>query len=200
MYNATKADKWKKAVDGILQHASTKFFKDGIIYEQFCEPTKVCNNDQQSFKGYLLRWLASTSQLVPYTYDTIKPMLQKAGAAAAAACSGTTAAPNFKGLPGTACGFNWVSQGKFDGLVGVGEQMNALSAVMYNLVQKATAPVTQNSGGTSKGDPSAGSGGTKDPTVLKPLTTADKAGAGIITFLFIAGAIGGTVFMLLEFR
>ncbi|OAA39959.1 Mannan endo-1,6-alpha-mannosidase [Metarhizium rileyi] len=200
MYNATSDDKWKKAVDGILKHAVDKFFKDGVVYEQFCEFGQVCNNDQQSFKGYLLRWLAATTRLVPYTYDTIRPLLQKAGTAAATACTGSTAAPKFKGQPGTACGFSWIPQGKFDELVGVGAQMNALDAVMYNLVQKSSGPVTEKTGGTSKGDPSAGSGGTEDPTVLKPLKTPDKAGAGIITMLLIVGAIGGAAFMLLEFR
>ncbi|OAQ64636.1 cell wall glycosyl hydrolase Dfg5 [Pochonia chlamydosporia 170] len=200
MYNATEDAKWKTAIDGILKHVQTKFVKDGLIFEQQCEGPQNCNNDQQSFKGYLIRWLAATSKLAPYTYDTIKPLLQKAATAAASVCIGTAAPPKFNGLPGTACGFGWTTPGKFDGIVAVGSHMNALDAVMYNLVQKAAPPVTQKSGGTSKGNPAAGSGGTKDPTALEPLTGADKAGAGILTVLCLAGIIGGTAFMLLDIR
>lgn len=200
MYNATGDAKWKTAVDGLLKHATSKFFKDGVVYEQFCEGNKLCNNDQQSFKGYLLRWMASTTQLAPYTYSIIKPMLEKSAAAAASVCTGSSPPPKYKGNPGTACGFSWMPAGTFDDKVAVGSMMNALDAIMYNLVGKAAAPVTANAGGTSKGDPNAGSSGTADPTALKPLTTADKAGAGIITVLFIIGALGGTAFMVLEFR
>lgn len=200
MYNLTEKDEWKQAVDGLLKHGLGKFVKDGVVYEQFCEFNKVCNNDQQSFKGYFLRWLSSTTQLVPGTYNTIKPILEKAAQAAAGACSGTKGAPDFKGTQGTACGFSWIPQGKFDGIVGVGEQMNALSALMYNLVAKAKPPVTEKAGGTSKGDPSAGSQGTFDPTKLEPMTTGDKVGAGILTMFILVGVIGGSTFMMVDFR
>ncbi|KAG5974118.1 hypothetical protein E4U58_003577 [Claviceps cyperi] len=198
MYNATGDNKWKAAVDGLLQHSKSKFTKDGIIFEQFCEPNKLCNNDQQSFKGYLIRWLAATTQLAPYTYSTIKPLLETAATKAASVCIGSPDATKYKGPPGTACGYTWIPGGTFDGVVAVGSMMNALDAVMYNLIGKAAPPVTSKTGGTSKGDPSAGSGGTEDPTKLKPLTIADKVGAGIITMLFVVGAIGSTAFMLMD--
>ncbi|KAG5948652.1 hypothetical protein E4U53_006215 [Claviceps sorghi] len=198
MYNVTKSDKWKTAVDGLLQHAKNKFIKDGVVYEQFCELNKLCNNDQQSFKGYLLRWLASTTQLAPYTYQAVKPILETAATKAVSVCIGSPAAAAYKGPPGTACGFSWIPGGTFDGIVAVGSMMNALDAVMYNLIAKAKPPVTAVSGGTSKGDPSAGSGGTEDPTKVKPLTTADKVGAGAVTVLLIVGALGSTALMLLD--
>ncbi|KAK2603496.1 mannan endo-1 [Conoideocrella luteorostrata] len=200
MYNATRETKWKNAVDGILKHTTEKFFRNGVVFEQFCEEGKVCNNDQQSFKGYLLRWLAATTQLVPETFNTIKPLLEKSGTAAASVCIGSADPIKYKGPQGSACGYSWLAPGKFDGFVAVGAMMNALDAIMYNLVAKAAPPVTAKEGGTSKGDPSAGSGGTEDPTKLKPLTTADKVGAGIITMLFVVGALGSTAFMLLDLK
>ena len=46
-------------------------------------------------------------------------------------------------------------------------------------------------GGISVGDPSAGTeGDTGGPT--EPVTTADRAGAGIVTALMIVGILGGT--------
>ncbi|KAG5916741.1 hypothetical protein E4U42_007519 [Claviceps africana] len=198
MYNATRSDKWKTAVDGFLRHAQSKFLKDGVVYEQFCEQNKLCNNDQQSFKGYLLRWLASTTQLAPYTYQTVKPILETAATKAVSVCIGSPAAAVYKGPPGTACGFTWIPGGTFDGIVAVGSMMNALDAVMYNLIAKSSSPVTAVSGGTSRGDPSAGSGGTEDPTKVKPLTAADKVGAGAVTVLLIVGALGSTALMLLD--
>ncbi|KAG5991182.1 hypothetical protein E4U43_004082 [Claviceps pusilla] len=198
MYNATSNDKWKTAVDGFLRHAQSRFMKDGVVYEQFCELNKLCNNDQQSFKGYFLRWIAATTQLAPYTYSTVKPILETAASKAASVCIGSPDASVYKGPPGTACGFSWIPGGTFDGIVAVGSMMNALDAVMYNLIAKAAPPVTARSGGTSKGDPSAGSGGTEDPTKLRPLTTKDKIGAGVITMFLIVAALGGTALMLFD--
>lgn len=195
LYNMTGNDTWKGRVDGILNSTQTKFLKEGVLYEQFCEPNKLCNNDQQSFKGYLARWLASTAKLAPHTEDKVMKILQPSGEAAAAACNGSPAS-GFSGHPGTACGFSWTPKGNFDGIASVGSQMNALSAVMYNLNKKAAAPVTSNSGGTSRGDVNAGPGRDADPTAMRPITTADRVGAGFVTVLFIAGAIGSTTFMM----
>ena len=56
-------------------------------------------------------------------------------------------------------------------------------------------PSSLNTGGTSKGDPNAGSAGTNtsDPNAtLSPITTADKAGAWILTVLVMVATIGLT--------
>ncbi|KAF5006824.1 hypothetical protein FDECE_6804 [Fusarium decemcellulare] len=195
MYNITESDTWKGRVDGLLQSVNKKFVKDDVIYEQFCETSKQCNQDQQNFKGFLARWLAATTQLAPYTYESISKLLLSSAKAAVATCTGSPTT-DFKGHAGTACGFTWLSD-SFDGLVGVGSQMNALAIIMYTLVDKATGPVTTKSGGTSKGDPG---GGSTDKSADSPtpkydtITMADRAGAGILTFVIAAGVVAGTAF------
>lgn len=188
MWNHTEDQKWKERTEGILTHAMSKFFKDGIIYEQFCERGGTCNQDQRTFKGYLLRWLAHTWQMAPFTRDDIMPLLQKAGEAAAAACVGPTI-ENFRGHDGTACGFTWLpsNKGPFDGKVGLGSQMNAVDAFMYNLVADPRPPVTNATGGTSKGNSGGGVSDKKKLPADRPLTTGDKVGAGFVTALLVAG-------------
>ncbi|KAF7554044.1 hypothetical protein G7046_g6923 [Stylonectria norvegica] len=195
MYNYTEKDTWKTRVDDMLNTTATKFYKDSIMYEQFCEESKVCDNDQQSFKGYLTRWLAATTQLAPYTYATIHPLLTATAKAAVAVCSGSPTS-GFKGLAGTACGFTWLTAA-FDGSVGVGPQMNALSAVMYTLVQQASAPVTKDSGGTSKGDANAGNDDSGSTTKqVEAITTGGRAAAWLITVIMSLGVMAGSAFIL----
>ena len=202
MYNITEKDEWKTVIDGFLTTTKDKFFeKDtNIIYELYCEGAGKCGVDQQSFKGYHLRWLAATAQMAPYTFDTIEPLLKASGAAAATVCSGSPAT-GFKGLAGTACGFSWLTT-TFDGIVGVGPQMNALSAVQYTLVEKSTSsPVTNSTGGTSKGNNNAGNtdSESKLPS-LKTITTGDRVGAGFITLLMLTGLLGGCAFLIKDER
>ncbi|PFH58517.1 hypothetical protein XA68_13581 [Ophiocordyceps unilateralis] len=200
MSDVTKNDTWKQRRDGLLRESLSRFSKDQILFEESCEGAKSCNNDQQSFKGFLARWLASTVRMAPETADTIMPVLRTTAQAAAASCSGTPppdAPPvGFKGLPGTACGFSWL-QKSFDGIIGVPPQMSSLAALIYPLAQKAPAPVTEKTGGTSKGDVNAGSGKQKDPTALKPITTADRVGAGFLTLFMVAGSLGWTTFLIM---
>lgn len=47
----------------------------------------------------------------------------------------------------------------WDGMYGVGEQLSALEVIQNTLIHDVGIPVTENDGGTSKGDPSAGSQG-----------------------------------------
>lgn len=200
MYNLTSSDSWKKRADGLLDDIFNKFVKDEIIYEQFCEPHKQCSQDQQSFKGYLARWLAATTQLYSSTNDKIMKLIKTSAQAAAKICTGSPT-EGYKGPAGTACGFSWTT-GSFDGSVGVGPQMNALSIIMYTLVESAKGPVTSKTGGTSKGNPGGGNTDINDSDgtpPMKDITTADKAGAGILTFLFLAGVIGGVSFLVIDF-
>ncbi|KUI52778.1 Mannan endo-1,6-alpha-mannosidase DCW1 [Cytospora mali] len=203
MYNITTGqtqDTWKQRLDGIIEEATTAFFNSSIMVEQACEDANLCDTDQKSFKGYLARWMAGTTQVAPYTFDTIMPLLQKTATAAAQACTGSPST-GFNGEPGTACGFRWTTGG-FDGQVGIGQQMSGLSAVMYTLAKRATvgggdstAPVTADTGGTSQGDPDAGVASTLDkmPT-LAPITTRDKVAAGFLTSAIALGVVGGGVF------
>uniref|UniRef100_A0A0D2XL04 Mannan endo-1,6-alpha-mannosidase n=1 Tax=Fusarium oxysporum (strain Fo5176) TaxID=660025 RepID=A0A0D2XL04_FUSOF len=195
MYNITESHLWKTHVDGLLDDAKNKFVRNNVLYEQFCEASKQCDNDQQTFKGYLARWMAATLQVAPYTSDTISKILQASAEKAAASCIGSPDI-GFAGVAGTACGFSWLS-GTFDNLIGVGSQMNALQSIMYTLVKKASVPVTTKTGGSSKGNPSGGKTNT-NVDITKPqyadITAKDKVGAGIITCLMLAGIIGGTTF------
>jgi mannan endo-1,6-alpha-mannosidase len=169
------------------------FFPNGIAYEVPCEGSNgkgTCTPDMLSFKGYVHRWLAVVTQVAPYTKDKILPVLRKSTEAAVKQCTG--------GATQRQCGFYW-SLGQYidpavDKTTGAGEQMNVLAAVSSLLIGQADAPVTNGTGGTSKGNPNAG-GRDNGEKPMKPITTADKAGAGIVTFLVLGAAVGMFVWM-----
>ena len=151
------------------------------MYESACEPRGNCNIDQRSFKAYLARWMAATTKVAPWTRDLIIPLLQSSASAAATSCSG--------GDDGNTCGMRW-TVGNWDGSTGVGEQMCALEVIQAGLIDSVPGPVANGTGGISSGDRSAGTGG--DNILFTPITTGDRAGAGILTFLVILGFVGGT--------
>jgi mannan endo-1,6-alpha-mannosidase len=193
---ADDKQKWVDRVNGLLEHIQNKFVKSGVFFEQFCEEAKQCNLDQRSFKGYLTRWMAWTSRLVPETADTIAPIIEKSGEAAMKVCTGSPAATEFKGEPGTACGFSWLTS-EFDGQTGVGEQMNALDTLMYTMIDKVELPATTANRGTSKGNPNGGSSGGDINIKFAPITTGDRVGAGFLTTLVIVGLLGGCTTLIL---
>lgn len=137
-----------------------------------------------SFKAYLTRWLASTTQMAPYTSDRILPALKTSAAAAAKQCSGDT--------NGRTCGLSWSKGTAWDGTKGVGQEMAAMSAIFVNLLplQNVGVPVTNQTGGTSVGNSDAGSHSTTNPQAIKPATSGDRAGAGIVTALVLVSATG----------
>lgn len=199
MYNYTNGSAlWKTRVNGVLASASIFFNDDGIMMEQACESagtdstTGNCDTDQTSFKAYLSRWMAATTKIAPFTYDTIMPYLQKSAVAAAAQCDGGT---------GTTCGLHWTANSTYDGLYGVGEQMAALSVIQSNLIDEAVELVTNTTGGTSVGDASAGTGSSSSSDGsnidTSTITVTDKAGAGILTTIMLLGVLGGTSFMVI---
>jgi mannan endo-1,6-alpha-mannosidase len=194
MYNHTNASSiWRTRVDELLAASKATFFdENGIMFEQLCEPSGFCNNDQRSFKGYLTRWLAGTTQMAPYTFDAIRPLLESDATAAAKVCVGDTPPPAFRGHRGTACGFRWTT-GTFDGSVGVGEQMNALSAVMYTLVGRVAAPVTADTGGTSRGNPEAKA---HEEVGERVITLGDRVAAGFVTSALALGVVAGCAFVI----
>ncbi|THW12326.1 family 76 glycoside hydrolase [Aureobasidium pullulans] len=184
LYNYTGDAKYMDRIDGLLNSTLERFFPDkmgGVMVEVTCEPLGNCNNDQPAFKAFLTRWLVLTAQLVPEVYDRIFEYLRKSAAGAAGQCSG--------GEFGRHCGREWNST-VWDGTSGVGEQMSALAIIQAMMLDttELAAPVGATTGGTSKGDPSAGTGtsGTTGsngmPAVnTDKITTGDKAGAGILT-------------------
>ncbi|TLD09370.1 uncharacterized protein PgNI_06902 [Pyricularia grisea] len=197
MYNLTESATWKERVSGLLNRTMISFVNNSVLVEPGCEFVGTCNNDQQSFKGYLTRWMGGTAQLAPFTFNTIQPILRSNAEAAAASCSGSPAS-GFKGTPGTACGFRYKAGSDFDGMVGVGEQMNALNALMYTLIKnntKEVVPVTADTGGTSKGDPNAGTTKSPEVTTFQPITTAGRVAAGFLTTGTILSMIGACIFV-----
>lgn len=61
------------------------------------------------------------------------------------------------------------------------------------------APLSQKTGATSTSNPSAGEENNNKGTVtFKPITTADKAGAAILTILVCVGLIGSMIWIVLE--
>ena len=184
---------WRTRVEGLL-NGSMAFFPSQygggeIMVEVACEPQGTCDYDQPSFKAYLSRWMAATVQLAPFTANFILPKLNACAQGAAQQCSG--------GTDGVTCGRQWYSS-TWDGKYGVGEQMSALSVIQANLITKVGPPVTQDSGGTSKGNPSAGSTGDNPSQGMnlpssdtRKITAGDRAGASILTAVVLSGLVGG---------
>jgi mannan endo-1,6-alpha-mannosidase len=134
-----------------------------------------------TYKGFVHRWYATITQMAPFTADRILPVLQKSAQAAVSQCTG--------GTNGRQCGLKW-QDGRFDGRTGAGQEMSALAAVQSLLIGKAKAPVTESSGGTSKGNPNGGKGDGSGMRKKKPVTAGDKVGASIVTILLL-GLAGG---------
>ncbi|KAF8857322.1 mannan endo-1,6-alpha-mannosidase [Acephala macrosclerotiorum] len=191
MYNYTNGSTtWETRVNGLLDAAISVFFPNGIGTEIACESELAkCTIDMLSIKSYLMRWLAATTKLAPFTYDRVMAVLKPSATAAALQCCGSPAErPN-----GRMCGLSWSKNSTWDGTAGVGQQMCALEVIQSNLIQQATVPLTSSTGGTSTSDPGAGTGnsGSSDPTAVKPTTSKDKVGAGFLTAFVTIAVIGG---------
>lgn len=183
---------WRNRTEGLLKAALVFFTgfnntetNKTIMFEAACERgppggDQGCNVDQRSFKAYFSRWLAATTQLAPWTADTIMPLLRTSALAAAQSCSG--------GTDGVTCGTKWWVSG-WDGQYGVGEQMSALEVIQSNLVARVKGPLSNATGGTSKGDPSAGSG-YGGPPPLHDLNPRDRKGATALTVVLVLAMTG----------
>jgi len=69
--------------------------------------------------------------------------------------------------------------------------MSALEVIQSTLVDYVPGPVSNFTGGTSTGNNLAGTGGDKNPLAPPaPITTGDRAGAGILTALVIVSVLG----------
>jgi hypothetical protein len=162
-----------------------------IMSETACENAKTCNRDQRSFKAYFSRWLAVTAQLAPYSAGTILPLLQASATGAVNVCTGDQNS-------GIVCGRKWY-EAQDDGERDIGNQMSTLSVVQANLLQNVGAPVDKDSG-TSQGNPGAGGIDNRltsdDILATRPITTADKAGAWLVTVILFISTVGLGVFLL----
>jgi mannan endo-1,6-alpha-mannosidase len=70
--------------------------------------------------------------------------------------------------------------------------MAAMSVIFTNLLPLADIgpPFTNLTGGTSLGNPNAGSASVANPEAIKPATQGDRVGAGILTTLMLVSATG----------
>jgi mannan endo-1,6-alpha-mannosidase len=154
----------------------------GILEEIVCEPTEICNDNEILFKGLVSSWLSFTALLAPFTYDTILPKLQTSAEAAAKSCTGHD---------NNTCGVRWYKS-EYDGWIGMEEQISATNIFVANLISFSNAaPVTSTTGGNSSSDPTAGQNTTDSSTSTEStITTADKAGAGILVVIFVLGWVG----------
>lgn len=151
---------WKQRILGMV-NASSVFVLNDVIYESSCEPYNTCNDNNYSFKSYLIRWLAATAKLAPFVHDQIMPILQGTAKAAAAQCTG--------GNSGTMCGMKW-TDGKWDGTQGVGQQMGVLQAVTAPLID--SCPSIDNNKVSPSSPPS---GGNPDSTgLVQPSSTSES--------------------------
>ncbi|GKZ37544.1 hypothetical protein AbraIFM66950_009129 [Aspergillus brasiliensis] len=190
MYNLTNgADKWKKGLDGLLASTFSRFFPkeygNNVMSEISCEPNMMCDRNQDCFKGFLSSWLTFTTTIAPYTTDQIIPKIQQSALAAAKQCSG--------GDSGTQCGRRWY-QPQWDGETSLETDMSALSVFSSNMIThrqsqggQSQGPLTSNTGGTSQSNPNAGTAPSSSPDKLPDITTGDRAGASILTVLFVGG-------------
>lgn len=147
-----------------------------------CEPSEACNDNEILFKGLVSGWLSFTALLAPFTFDTILPKLQTSAQAAAKSCTGHN---------NNTCGVRWY-QSDYDGWIGMEEEISATNIFVANLINFQTyAPVTSTTGGNSTSNPTAGTNDTGSITYnLSTITTADRAGAGILAVIFILGWVG----------
>lgn len=175
---------WLGAVDGLVNQTFDKFFPDsngGIFEEVTCEPSEVCNNNEILFKGLVSSWLSFTAILVPSTFSTILPKLQTSAEAAAKSCTGHN---------NNTCGVRWYKS-EYDGWIGMEEQISATDVFVANLINfNRSGPVTSTTGGNSTSNLNAGENDTTSSTTQSSITTADQAGAGILTVIFVVGWVG----------
>ncbi|KAG7664087.1 uncharacterized protein J8A68_002411 [[Candida] subhashii] len=155
LYNLTGDEVWKSRTLEILE-ASKYFFNGSIMQETTCATRGVCNYDQRSFRSIFARFLGLTMKLVPETSDTILPLLEASALGAAQSCSG--------GTDGITCGENW-AYGGWDGVYGLGEQSSALDVLNSLLVR---APLTVNTGGSTRVNYSEEAGTENNPAIKPP--------------------------------
>lgn len=161
----------------------------GVISDR-CEPTGQCDEDANRpiFKGLTISWLADIALIIPSLKEKILPKLQVSAEGAAKACTGDNQ---------NLCGNRWW-YGKYDGQNSMENAMSGsqmMSAIMVKFLDSSSVPVSTATGGNGTSDPHAATDSGSGPAQLHPITTADRAGAGIMTVLFVASMIGGVTFL-----
>ncbi|KAF2211679.1 glycoside hydrolase family 76 protein, partial [Cercospora zeae-maydis SCOH1-5] len=67
---------WASRACKLLDSAIGTFTRGMVLYEPRCEDDGTCNDDQQTFKAALARWMGLTGRLVPGTQEKIKSVLE----------------------------------------------------------------------------------------------------------------------------
>lgn len=181
--------KWGDRLENLLDKYLVNNFNNSIAYEPNCEPQRMCNTDQKCMKGYSHRWLSVATQLAPQIKAKIQPVLQKSVEAAVAQCTG--------GPTGRKCGFFWRDGVYVDPeaktalsvpTTGACETMSVFGAVISMLlIDSGPPPVTLRDGGISNSTNNIYKD--KTPNQFSPITTADKAGAAIVTIIIVAAGL-----------
>lgn len=187
MYNISSgASAWKSALDGLLNRTLDLFFPNGVASEISCEGLGTCSSDMAYYKGFLGHWLADTTQMAPYTAQSILPKLTSSAQAAAKACDGDVCPEVWKGTTST------------NATSGVGQQLSALSFVQGLLVKDAATP-EGNATSTSTGSSSATQ---TSATASGSGTSASKSagvlvGAGTARLGLLAAGLGSVAWLML---
>lgn len=172
-----------------------KFFTaktNGIISDQVCEASDQCYKDANDplFKGLTISWLMDIALIIPDLKATILPHIQTTALGAAKACSGESK---------NACGGRFYTA--YDNQASMENQISGvevISAAMLNFLKSDAVPVNVKSGGNSSSSAKPGGGDTDASLpVYKAITTGDKAGAGILTVIFVTGLLGMGAFLLM---
>lgn len=122
-------------------------------------------------------------------YSSIRPYLESSALGAAQNCVG--------GSDGSTCGTKWYEDG-WDGTTGVGQQMCALETFQALLVQASSGPLTNKTGGTSAGNPEAGSNTNTDGYyngMTRKITTGDRVAAAFVTIALLGTTLAGGWFL-----
>lgn len=177
------------------------FLNDGVLAEPTCDQNMKCNRDQNCFKGLMAHWFGLVTYLVPSSGSIIWPVLSASATAAVKQCSGGSGGGQWPASNnGQVCGLRWW-QASWDSTFGIEQSASVLSVVTAQLVGKTGGPPKNyRTGGTSKSDPGAAGGHGVDgdgPAPLKPITTADRAGAAILTLVVLVALIAGGVWLML---
>ncbi|KAG5362815.1 Mannan endo-1,6-alpha-mannosidase DCW1 [Yarrowia sp. B02] len=151
-----------------------------IMVEIACQQkTITCNSDQRTFKGIFSSLLGQTAQMVPTLASDIMWYLRASAMAAARTCSG--------GRDGHTCSLNWLTGQYSNDYIGLGEQLSAMEVIQNTQVLLSSGPLTDITGGTSKGNGSAGAMGFHpfgaDEAHPLNIGGGDRAGAAIITVI-----------------
>lgn len=142
LQNYTNASSlWAERTAGFLSATSTFVSpfpnSTNVIFEANCEKEYTCNIDQQSMKAFLVRCLAATSLLAPFTAPRVGEILRASALGAAVACPTS--------LLGTVCGTQWWFANytnMTDYTSGLGQELNAMEVFYSLLVNQTTPPAT----------------------------------------------------------